>query len=484
MFVTHYLDLDLLKSTGHQHISSKNQIITKNKAPSKSSTDTIHTMYSVGCDHMHMWQLQQSVTLDNSWYKHQQPGHLTRIVSGCNFATNNIRRMSTTSIPITPDIHFLDNADLVQQCLNLKNTSTASDHVSETHKHKIFPLKWDKNERFHIIFLPSFDDIKKNYPFVFGSEMSSKSYAQLNRILGLFIIYHCTDYQEIIGDYMMMLDPDFVFLKSLEINTLQTEFKLALNQPVAGKYGLGDKWVKWLKDAEPSRSVFVSAADSRMYYEAGVPYILHNTDWYNIIPTWMDYIAFAYAKYDGIESDMYAYMMASYKLGLKHTLSDKFQVTCMKSMDQAIHPLDDKVHFLHYCSSYKVDISRFKEFSEKFVDKVFTFNKHWTKARRNRDTKEQQLWMIECESPVMIEVPVIDEFENYDDVKAKDGKYRNDYKQYKIVRNMVPLFNEALIAWKEKNCENKTLINREKKIITHEATLQNGDILFHIVSDM
>ena len=428
-------------------------------------------MYSVGCDDLVMWQLQQSVTLDHSWYKQNQTGHLTRIVSGCNYASNNIRRMSTTSIPYRPDIHFLDTPDLIPQCLNLSHTSNT-----------IFPLKWDWNDRFHIIFVPSFDDIKKDYPSVFGADMTSKKYPQLNRILALYIIYHCTDYKQIGQDYMMMLDPDFVFLKSLEIPVLQYKYNLGLNHPVAGKYGLGNKWVRWLQREEDTQ-ISVFSGESSKYYEGGVPYILHNDDWYNLIPKWMEYISFAYGKYDGIESDMYAYMIASYKLGLKHNLPENLQVTCMKSMDQNIHPFDDETVFLHYCSSYRVDITEFKEMVDKVGDKIFTFNKHWTKARRNRDTKKQQKWMIECESPLLIEVPKIDKFEkeNYD---GNDAGYRKGFKQYQVVRTMVPLFNEAMVKYKEKNCENKTLINREKKVITHEATLDNGDILFHIVEDM
>eukprot|EP01084_Bolivina_argentea_P158251 275689_1 len=461
---THYSNIFESKPDLHHFLISKTKI---NPVNTKRNANTIHTMYSVGCDSMVMWQLQQSVTLDYSWYNINQTGHLTRIVSGCGYAPNNIRKMSQTSIPMKPDIHFLDNKDLVNQCLSHYNTNTS--FPSNT----IFKLNWNWQQRFHIIFVPSFDDIKKQYPTLFGQNI--QRYPQLNRILALYIIYHCTEYKNIQQNYMMMLDPDFVFLKSLN------RYNLALNKPIAGKYGLGNKWVRWLKEAG---HVIESNIDSNKDYEGGVPYLLHNNDWYNILPIWISWMSFAYTKYNGIESDMYAYMISAYKLGLKHVLIEEFNPSCMKSMDQNIHPFDDNSVFLHYCSSYKVDLSEFKDIVQKIEDPIYTFNKHWTKARRNRNTKQQQLWMIECESPVLIEIPTIDRFERYDNDKKSNRDYRKAYKQYQIVRTIVPMFNNALIAFKEKNCENKTLINRDKKIITHEAVLTNGDILFHIVDDI
>ena len=315
---------------------------------------------------------------------------------------------------------------------------------------------------------------------MFGKNINH--YPQLNRILALYIIYHCTDYNNINKfDYMMMLDPDFIFLKSLEIDELESKYGLNLHHPIAAKYGLGNKWVRWLRD-NGETDIKISSGESSKYYEGGVPYILHNNDWYNLIPKWISYVSFVYSKYDGIESDMYSYMISSYKLGLKHSLSELFMSTCMKSMDQKIHPFDENNVFLHYCSSYKIDISKYPQFKtmvENIGDNIYTFNKHWTKARKHRKTKIQQLWMIECESPVLIELPKIDKFENYD--SNGDGGYRKEYKQYQIIRKIVPTFNNALITFKEKYCENKTMINRDKKIITHEATLENGDILYHVV---
>ena len=329
----------------------------------------------------------------------------------------------------------------------------------------------------------------------------------------------------------MVLDPDFVFLKAITIDELQRRFALSLHHPVAGNYGLGNRWVKWLKERD--NNIKMKEIQSDKHYEAGVPvtnsmylsiyfdvpyfirfdtfcafsnldpfidfiyftdlnvlnatdcdsqYILHHEDWFKLIPEWISWISFVYDRYDGIESDMYAYMVASYQLGLQHTLSDDFQSTCMKSNDQKIHPFDDSNYFIHYCSANKIDVSDNSVLVKKWdlVDGMYVFNKHWTKARRDSRTKEKQLWLIECASPGLIEPPMIKRLEEYDE--SGDAEYRKEYKQYRVARRVVPMFNMALMDFKERHCENKSIINREKSVITHEATRDNGDLLYHIIS--
>ena len=148
--LTHYADIVGATKHSAHYLTSKKSTIIQNSNSNKENV--IHTMYSVGCDHMMMWQLQQSVTLDYSWFNVHQSGHLTRIVSGCNYAANNIREMSKTSIPMKADIHFLDDEELVNQCLTNYNSS------SQNNKNNIFGLQWNWDYRFHIIFVPSFDD--------------------------------------------------------------------------------------------------------------------------------------------------------------------------------------------------------------------------------------------------------------------------------------------------------------------------------------
>lgn len=254
LLTIHYVDIfGPISDPSHLTISNTNS------KPSHSEGNELHTIYSVGCDNLMYWMLQQSVTLDYSWHVVKQPGHLTRIVSGCNYAAKHIREMSRTSIPMKPDIHFLDDSDLVDQCLNQSDSTSQS---------SIFPLNWNVNSRFHILFMPSYDDIKERHKHLFNDSVINR-YPQLNRIVALYILYHCTDYTQIPMEYAMVLDPDFIFLKALRIDELQRRFALSLHHPVAGNYGLGNRWVQWLKEKDDS--IKMEEIQSAQHYESGVP---------------------------------------------------------------------------------------------------------------------------------------------------------------------------------------------------------------------
>lgn len=279
LLTIHYVDIVGPISDPSQLTSSKSNINSPSPSPLRNE---LHTIYSVGCDHLMYWMLQQSITLDTSWHDVHQSGHLTRIVSGCNYAANHIREMSRSSIPIKPDIHFLDDADLVDQCLSTIGHSAASS-VGVPSQSAVFPLKWDWNTRFHILFVPSYDDIKRKHAHIFNGSVIDK-YPQLNRIVALYILYHCTDYTVIPMDYAMVLDPDFVFLKALTVEELQHRFALTLHHPVAGNYGLGNRWIKWLKESD--RNIKIEGVDSRKHYEAGVP--VTNTTCFSVKVTFVE----------------------------------------------------------------------------------------------------------------------------------------------------------------------------------------------------
>jgi len=67
------------------------------------------------------------------------------------------------------------------------------------------------------------------------------------------------------------------------------------------------------------------------------------------LPTWIRIMPKPHSFYSGIESDMYAWMIASVCLGLEHHISRELMNTCMSpyvSQDPG-----DNV-FIHYCQRY------------------------------------------------------------------------------------------------------------------------------------
>ena len=55
-------------------------------------------------------------------------------------------------------------------------------------------------------------------------------------------------------------------------------------------------------------------------YEAGAPYFMYASDWTRLIKTWIRVIPFTFEYYNGIESDMFSYMIACVHEGLSHYL--------------------------------------------------------------------------------------------------------------------------------------------------------------------
>lgn len=58
----------------------------------------------------------------------------------------------------------------------------------------------------------------------------------------------------------------------------------------------------------------------RSQYEAGAPYFMFASDWKRLIKTWIHVIPFTFEYYNGIESDMFSYMIACVYEGLSHYL--------------------------------------------------------------------------------------------------------------------------------------------------------------------
>ena len=532
----------------------------------------ISTMYSVGCGSLMMWQLTQSIVLEYSWYNVKQHGHVIRLVSGCDQESLKLSKMedkyksqidwmSKTPLNYKADIHHITLQDI-------KNVITGDDKFDDNNNNnnnhnndKTIRIDLDMTTPVHIIFVPSYQVSKEliesvksddgnigndgfdvgdgvpNYGrFSYFYEFSKLKYPQLNRIFALWLLFCNADngiefihnFEKYNIPYIMMIDPDFIFLNQVSMNK-DNDLKngLGLHKPVSQDYGLGNRWFNWYKDYytdekylkqrlihnnnnnnnndnnKEGRSIFrqditsMSNSDSSKYYESGVPYIMHYIDWISIIPNWVEYMGIAYEKHNGgIESDMYAFVMSLFHNNLKFTILNNFMSTCMKSNQQNIHPfLKNKQYFIHYCQRYWIDSIKIDKNKDKNdhddeniinIDKAlkarhpnygktdneeivvynFTFNKHWTKARY------KQKWFIECESPILMEQ------RHFDDDVVKEKFSPQQTKHYLLINEIVPTWNNAITIFKEKYCSNKT-INLKKSITLHEATLKNGDILFH-----
>lgn len=76
----------------------------------------------------------------------------------------------------------------------------------------------------------------------------------------------------------------------------------------------------WQDESKCKVYLEVSSRDSRTKFEAGAPYFMFAHDWLRVIPIWIRVMPIMFTYYNGIESDMYAYMVACVYEGIDHVL--------------------------------------------------------------------------------------------------------------------------------------------------------------------
>ena len=73
----------------------------------------------------------------------------------------------------------------------------------------------------------------------------------------------------------------------------------------------------------------VTEEEASYYHSVGPPYILHASDFKNIMPTWFKYMTPVYKQDRGdIQADMYAYDLAAEQHGIRHVQLDHYMVSC------------------------------------------------------------------------------------------------------------------------------------------------------------
>mmetsp|Transcript_12297 Transcript_12297/g.23896 ORF Transcript_12297/g.23896 Transcript_12297/m.23896 type:complete len:523 (+) Transcript_12297:114-1682(+) len=396
----------------------------------------LHVIYNVGCGghSSYRFQLIQSLTLDYSWAKHRQPGRLTRIVSGCGEDPVKRKAMSQTSIE--------DPEALA---------------------------------RFDTWFTEANDTV------------NGVKYVMFNRPTAL-IKYFATQKTSESAIYAV-LDPDFVFLHKIPDDVIR---KVRPGKPVAAFYALGSKWVEWGQSICRGEPQYTDAVCDRFdrgtrirsasIYEGGAPYLMVKSDWQRLLPTWISVMPPTHKFYSGIESDMYAYMIAFVLLDMEHTLEKNLMRTCMANSRQQV---DDGTTFIHYCQRYHVqetrgeayNVNNASEFlpSNKYNPEtskyLYVFSKYWMQAI------EPQKWILECESPLLILPPKLPESHFYS--LNSPSLQRKDYR---VLNELVPAVNDAISAYKRKICpaQGKTP-NFQREMILHESHRHTKHLLNSII---
>ena len=203
---------------------------------------------------------------------------------------------------------------------------------------------------------------------------------------------------------------------------------------------------------------------------------MYKHDWTALLHTWIQVFPHYWQEYNGIESDMGAYAIASVMQGHSHSRIDSIMTTCMRNDATSFR----NTTLLHYCQRFMVPELRIKaslavnpnldvlsERRARVSTRIsphpfqFVFTKHWLKHPKGQPS------LKDCSYGLLLAPPV------YSPSKYQafvDG-YSNT-KHLDVLLFIVPLINQALKAYKQKHCRDSSWINLNETVVLHERHRQ------------
>lgn len=266
--------------------------------------DDLHIVSSTGCNAFQHWQAE---VLLNSAMHMGQCGKMTRIVVGC-------------------DKHVDTGPMRTHQGGAADELIKANDLVKST------------SPGLNVHIAPAIPEAKEfpwfNKPWSFHHWLKEKGDTIKERAIAI-------------------LDPDEFFLQPLTQRTGDKSadgFEIINNYPprlksivtdvvkpgmgVTQMYGFETVWLRMFDKRKicpggpTSPCADMNEENGNLYYPAGPPYILHNSDFRKVMPTWWDLMKPVYAQDKGdIQADMYAYVYAAIHHKVKHVVLENYMVS-------------------------------------------------------------------------------------------------------------------------------------------------------------
>lgn len=372
----------------------------------------------------------------------KQPGHVTRIVSGC-----------TPDEEVAIKTWFHDNVQYM-------------------------------SSRFHLHLTPKFSEVKDETGKVIGD------YKFFNKPYGL---KHFLEHFEMVefkdgsftheDDIVFLIDPDMALTRPLTAdfsderetiiaprrqgkNTLSTKVQRGI--PFAQTYGLGVQWQRFDLDkiAGPdSPAKTVSSQDGQLYYPVGPPYIGTVYDMYQISLKWTEFVPRVHAQYPHLLAEMYAFCIAAAHLNLRHQLIDSLMASNPGTGGEA-WPLVDKIPPEEMCDFGKnANHEKYALPSVVHLCQRYSVGDDWFFGKRKIPHD-----IYACETPLFIEPPS-DIAIKYDYKKPPNAKEaipltpRVVNQQTFMVCFLTSLLNEASSFYKANACSPGTAnLDRSRKV--------------------
>jgi len=389
-----------------------------------------HLIFSTDCSPYQHWQ---SYLVYFTAMKVRQPGHVTRIVSGCE--PDEAKAMKTW---FNENIQFMSS-------------------------------------RFHIHLTPHFSQVTDETGKVVGD------YKFFNKPFGLkhwLENFDLLEYKE--GsfshedDVVILIDPDMPLMRPItgdfsnERETIiakkrqgehQIADKVKRGVPFAQTYGLGVQWQKFDLDkiaGKDSPAKDVNRMNGNLYFPVGPPYLGTVHDMYLIAQKWTEFVPRVHAQYPYLLAEMYAYCIAAAHLKLRHQLVDSLMASNPGTGGEA-WPLVDRIPAEEMCKfAKKPDHHEHAMPSVVHLCQRYSVGEEWFFGKHKIPHD-----IYDCETPLFIEPPD-DVATLYDFKKPPNAKERTPLEpklinqQAFMVCSLTSLLNQAATYYKVNACSSGT----------------------------
>lgn len=394
----------------------------------------LHVVFSTDCGNFQHWQ---SYLLFYSALRIGQPGHVTRIASGCK-----------------------DEEEVEAQ-------RWFDDHVR--------PM----SSRFGIHFTPHFSKVTNEN----GEEKGD--YKFFNKPFGL---RHWLEHGEGVGldestgkmrdedVVVILIDPDMLFLRPITsdysndrdvvLGTLPAKdaakgnryMKVEKGKPFGQTYGFGNQWRNNVDVSkivgEDSPALKVDDEFARLHYPVGPPYLAVASDMHTIAVGWTDVVPHVHKQYPNLLAEMFGFCLAAAHYELPHQRLDSLMVSAVDMNGGEGWEMVDKIPAEEVCG-----FAAHPDHSKYAVPNVVHFCQRYGTGKYFFGKRKVPHDIFTCESPLML-LPPPDSAAKYDYRINPDGK-KQELEPVRKVReafaacSVIQAVNEASAYFKRHHCVEK-----------------------------